>query len=93
MKPTIKHTAIKGRPLIEIVTTQEECGIREFGISYNESNKTSSCIKHYGTTHNVEFPLERIIKDYITHYGITKAIEILIGKAIINSENRPILII
>jgi hypothetical protein len=94
-QPIINHTSIKGNPLIEIVTEQMpgiNCG-KKYGINYNHNSRNKSSIEHYGIKHNVAFPLERIIKDYITHYGITKAIEILIGKGIINTENRAIIII
>lgn len=87
MKSTIKHTSIKNNPLIEIIEKD-----KKFGIHYQDGCKTESCMKHYSIKHNVEFPLERVIEDYIIHYGISKAIEILIGKGVINSINRPILI-
>ena len=94
-QPIIKHSSINGNPLIEIVTEQipgPNCG-KKYGINYDKNSRNKSSIEHYGITHNVTFPLERIIQNYITHYGITKAIKILIGKGIINSENRQILII
>lgn len=87
-QPLINHTAIKGNPLIEIVTEQTK-GVnfnKKYGIHYEHSSRIKSSIDHYGIKHNVAFPLERIIQDYITHYGITKAIKILIGKGIINSK-------
>lgn len=87
-QPTIIHTSIKGNPLIEITKEND----RLFGISYEGSLKSRSCIKHYGIKNNTVFLLETIIQDYIKHYGITEAIKILIGKGIINNNNRQIII-
>lgn len=86
-QPTIIHTSIKGNPLIEIVKKNN----RLFGISYEGSSKSTSCIIHYGFKNDTVFLLEIIIQDYIKHYGITEAIEILIGKGIINNNNRQII--
>jgi len=94
MNTTIKHSAIKNRPLIAIEkeNTKGPNEGKKYGISFTDNSRSKSSIEHYGVTHNVEFPLEIIIQDYIRYYGLSEAIKILIGKKIINSINRPIII-
>jgi len=86
MTPTINHTAIQGRPVIDIIKEQN----RPFAISYGKTAKHKTCVK-YSKVYQQDFPISRIINDYFHHYGHDKATKILISKGIINSEFRPII--
>lgn len=87
---TINHTSIQGRPVVDIITeTQGYNKGKLYAIAYGSTCKHTSLIEHYGLSKE-NFPLHRIIKDYIAYHGIQKAVEILIGKGIINTNNRPI---
>lgn len=87
---TIKHISIYGRPVVQIIVS--DAGInagQHYAVSYGSSAKHTTLIQDNLKAHT-EFPLWRIIKDYITHYGYEKAVSILIEKGIINSRNAGI---
>jgi hypothetical protein len=92
MKPiTISHTAIAGRPLIERKIQTFGCTKgKEYAISYGSTCGHESLVDAY-VVKQKEFPLHRIIKDYVSHYGYEKATEILVEKGIINLMNKTII--
>lgn len=88
---TITHTAIKGRPVINIIKASGGLNKgKPYAISLDDEGVMTTLIEAYGLTQE-EFPLHEVIKDYFSYYGAEEATKILIGKGIITSNPRSII--
>lgn len=88
MDPVISHTAIDGRPVVDIIKRSVDG--QYVAISYSEFARHFTSLSDSGLTRE-EFPVSRIIKDYFAYYGEKDGTSILVGKGVINPSPRPII--